>query len=215
MDRVQLEKDYRDWGRLYLRLQKKVAIFVEEVADGHTDIDIEKIDQRNGIKALEKILVNNEDVEKYKENPGYGSLFDVKDIAGVRITLNTEHDLLAFATSLENEAKRKFVAVHRDGHGAYSSEGSGTSPQKRSSPFYDAVHLTVTDGCRLGDVERELHCEIQMRTVLGDAWAVQDRKYLYEKTVRGESQELSEAISQIHRGCEKVWSLVKKRSKAE
>lgn len=222
MDEVQLKNDYVAWGRLYLRLQSKILIFVDEVLDKHASkgIDVEKIEGRGSIKSLEKIFANNKDPEKYNDNPSYRDLFDIKDVAGVRITVNCEDDLRTLATVLENEARqRQFTAVTRDGHGEYGDEvgsgnpGQSTEVQRRTSPFYDAIHITITESCTLGERSEELHCEIQIRTVLGDAWAVQDRKYIYGKSIAGESQELSEAISLIHRGCEKVWSLVRKNAR--
>ena len=47
---------------------------------------------------------------------------------------------------------------------------------------------------------------------MADAWAVQNHKYLYKKVVEGETHELTTAVSEIMNGCEKLWSLVKKKS---
>lgn len=47
---------------------------------------------------------------------------------------------------------------------------------------------------------------------MAEAWAVQNHKYVYKKIKEGDAHELTTAVSEIMNGCEKLWSLVKKKS---
>jgi hypothetical protein len=49
---------------------------------------------------------------------------------------------------------------------------------------------------------------------MADAWAIQDRKYIYgQKVEEGDRHILTDAVSEIMKGCEALWSLVKTKYK--
>ncbi|MFA5947048.1 MAG: hypothetical protein WC813_03405 [Patescibacteria group bacterium] len=232
-----IREEYVVWAPVYLKLQRNILRFVNQICEEceEAGIDVETIGARKNIKDIGKILENYNDGNKNSGKKKYKSLFSFKDIAGVRVTLNCADDLWKFADRLDNELKAyrlegKCVKTSKDEHGVFdtktpmrnqpplgltNNKTDTATLDRRSSPFYDAIHFTVTKTMRYDRIARDLHCEIQLRTVLGDAWAVQDRKYLYGRDEKGDSKDLSDAISLIHRGCEKVWQLVQKQAREQ
>jgi ppGpp synthetase/RelA/SpoT-type nucleotidyltranferase len=225
MDQDRLKKDYQFFKEQYQAFQHEIFIFVKNLENENIDtIDFVVIRERPGkkIKELESILNHLMLSNKYQDCK---SLFEIKDIAGVRVVCHCEDDRDHFALLLENKLKQKYPYVTREVKGEIKSESDNLKKEGKiesepdyqdekreidSEPDYRAVHINVLKEAK--KVNKNIFCEIQIRTVMQDAWAVQSRKYLYKKNSLGEANELSSAVSKIMTGCEKIWSLVKKKS---
>lgn len=109
------------------------------------------------------------------------------------------------ANFLEGELAQAFFNVESEIKGGENNSG-------KSNPSYRAIHLTFTKPVKISSDLVHLYCEIQVRTVMADAWAVQDRKYIYGKQKEGEVNNVTNAVADIMKGCEQLWSLVKKKS---
>lgn len=202
MDEAQLKKDYDTYHEQYQLLQKEAFDFASGLRSAHElAIHVAHIHQRPGdnIKELGSIEKNNRNPEKYK---ACKSLVDIKDIAGVRVTCLCEDDVENFALLLEGELRQKYDNVDRQIKGGAQNTG-------KSRPPYRAVHITFSKKLPTGE---HLHCEFQIRTVMADAWATLDRRYVYGKEVEGDAHDLTNAVSEIMNGCEKLWTMVKKKS---
>ena len=201
MNSSQLKKNYSTHQKDYQAFQKDVNSFVSGLAEKNSNaIHIVGINQRpaNKIKSLGSIISNLKESNKYKKCK---TLFDIKDIAGIRVICHCEDDVENFAILLVGELKQKYSFVQRKEIGGKGNEYP-----------YRAVHITFVKIIKLGEKTINLFCEIQLRTVMADAWAVQNHKYLYKKSSEGEAHELTNAVSEIMNGCEKLWGLVKKKS---
>lgn len=194
--------DYSKYKSHYQSLQKEVRDFLEKVLKKHSSaIHVAKVEARpkDKIKTIESIESNFENSNKYKEQK---SLFDIKDIAGVRATCHCEDDVENLAILLEGELRQKYTNIDTKEIGGKGSEYP-----------YRARHITFSKIIQTPDNKPlNIFCEIQLRTVMADAWAVQNHKYIYKKNVEGEAHDLTGAVSEIMNGCEKLWSLVKKKS---
>lgn len=195
MDKIKLEKDYEVNANQYKILQIEVFNLIGALEKEHRDIiHIESINQRpdKEIKQLGPIINNIDLTDKYVD---CNDLFDIKDIAGIRITCHTEEDVDNFEQRL---------------HGILTKQYKNVSREVKENPGpYHAIHFTFSKSVD----SLSIYCEIQIRTVMANAWAVQSHKYLYKKDTEGEAQELTNAVSEIMKGCEKLWSLVKRKSK--
>lgn len=197
MDKIELGKDYEQNKEHYKILQNEAFDLASALEQKHRAlIHIESINQRpdKDIKPIESITKNIDSTNKYL---GYNVLFDIKDIAGIRVTCHTEEDVDNFARILNEVLTDKYKNVNRE---------------DKDFPIpYRAIHFTFSKSVS----SLSIFCEIQIRTVMAHAWAVQSHKYLYKKNTEGEAQELTNAVSEIMKGCEKLWSLVKRKSQSE
>ncbi len=198
-DIEKIRKDYEFYKSYYENFQKEVFGLLCQLKEKRIDsIDIASVSERpeGKIKRIESIIDNIENKpEKYKE---LERLIDIKDIAGVRITCHCQSDRENLFNILDGELKQRYIDVKGD-----DKEG-----------MYRAYHFNFTKELEIEGGTRKLYCEIQLRTVLGDAWAIQDTKYVYKnKKSIGEPQILSKAISDILHSCESLWDLVKMKSK--
>lgn len=208
MDSQIAKVEYDNFTPEYISLQKEVhEIVCSLVEQNKNAIHVATVIQRdsNLIKTWESILKNLHDPDKYKR---YKSIREIKDIAGVRIVCHCEEDAENAAQLLEGEVRQKYSNVVLEYKGGEKNTG-------KSKPPYRAIHITFSKVIEKDSKKHDLFCEIQIRTVMADAWAIQDRKYIYGQVVEGEAQELTTAVSEIMNGCEKLWSLVKKKSKTQ
>ncbi|MCX6762131.1 MAG: RelA/SpoT domain-containing protein [Candidatus Moranbacteria bacterium] len=200
MNREQLILDYEKYKPFLKSFQLEVYDFLNELRNLKKDVvDIHEVEQRlqNDIKNISSILAHiDNDTEKYRK---YKSILDIKDIAGVRITCHCSSDREKIYDLLEGELKQKYLDVIGD-----KKEGN-----------YRAYHFNFSKVINFGDEEMKMRCEIQLRTVLGNAWAIQDTKYVYKnKNSEGEPRILSGAISNILNSCESLWDLVKEKGRS-
>ncbi len=188
------ENEYDEHNSNYIKLQQEAYEFVQELREEHQkSIHISDVCQRpNGEVKDKGSIEKNIAAKKYE---GRKSLLELDDIAGVRVTCHCEDDVENFSTLLEGEIKKKYTFVD----------------SKVLDHPYGATHITLSKPIDLAETS-EIICEIQLRTILADAWAVQSHKYVYKKNEEGDSQDLSLAVSDIMNGCERLWSLVKKKS---
>jgi len=197
MNVKKLREDYKKYAQYYKDFQKEVAVFLKEKKNAHESfIDIHHISPRpSGIKKISKIERNLNDPTKYKN---YKTLFELRDIAGVRVTCHCEDDKNKFADILQRELKQKYSNVIR-------------KPEEDNENSYRAIHITFSKEIINS---KKIFCEIQIRTVTADAWAVQSHKYVYGKNAEGDTHDLTDAMSEIMNGCEKIWSALKKKSRS-
>ena len=199
------EKDYSENVGNYSEFQQETFDFVIKLADHHKNaIHVANVNQRpyNKIKGKESIK-SNHNAKKYD---AYKTVFDLKDISGVRVTCHCEDDVENFAILLEGEIAQRYADVTSKEIGGKESDGED------SKYPYRAVHLTFSKSIKENEKPTKIFSEIQIRTVMADAWAVQIHKYIYKQSVEGEYNELTAAVSEIMNGCEKLWSVVKKKS---
>mgnify|MGYP002725595661 CR=1 FL=1 len=209
MKKEDIKKEYELHKSEFASLQKEVEKFVNETVERHTVIDIADIRQRPGnkIKSLSSIQDNFKNPDKYQ---GHTNIFQIKDIAGVRVTCYCEDDLENFATILEGELNQ-----HQEYSDVKAERKGGKENKGKSRPPYRAIHITFIKTVTQKNKTFAFFCEIQIRTVMGDAWAVLDRKYVYGKGSTGEAHDLTDAISHIMYGGDQLWSIVKKKSLGE
>jgi len=201
MDTNKLRQIYSVHKQDYQDFQKETYDFISDLAIQNKDlIHVAGIIQRpdNKIKSVESIITNLKESDKYKN---FKNLYDIKDIAGIRVICHCEDDVENFAVLLEGELNQRYFVVQRKQIGGKGNEYP-----------YRATHLTFAKKIQLEAQKILIFCEIQIRTVMADAWAIQNHKYIYKKSSEGDSHELTNAVSEIMSGCEKLWSLVKKKS---
>jgi len=193
------KQDYKKFKSDFESFQNEALSFVRELTQNNSsNIDIANIQPRaGGIKSEESIEQNNKN-GRYKK---LSHLLNIKDIAGVRVTCHCEEDVVNLSTLIEGELRQK-----------YSNVFSKQFDDRNSEYPYRATHITFAKSINKDGKNYQIFCEIQIRTVMADAWAVQSHKYLYKKRKEGEAQELTNAVSEIMNGCEKLWTLVKKKS---
>lgn len=210
MNEELIKREYLEFSSFFEQLQNEVFEFLLDLVEEnqYANIHVAEIKQRpkNKIKSIESICDNNKRPDKYNSHI---SICDIKDIAGVRVICHCEDDWYALAEIIENRLNEKrYLDVKREDKGGLEHESSN----KKSRPSYRAIHITLSKKYIHGNSEIKISCEIQLRTVMGDAWAVQDRKYIYGQDVaEGDRNILSDSVSEIMNGCEGLWSLVKKK----
>jgi ppGpp synthetase/RelA/SpoT-type nucleotidyltranferase len=200
MDKAQAKKDYAKHKLVFKSFQREIADYLSNSKTvGSSKIDIHSITPREDIKSLESIIANI-DKNKYK---GKKDIFDISDIAGVRVICHTRTDKDLLKDLLKGELQKKYETPKLEDK---SKVGSGE---------YKAFHIDVVKEVKVGNLNKRIRCEVQIRTVLQDAWSVQHHKYLYKKSVEGDSSVLSTAISSILDACEVLWDLVRRDSKTK
>lgn len=196
--------EYKKYSKQYKAFQKEVKDFVDKIVKQHkNDIDIVKVVQRprGNIKTI-KSIENNLDRSNYKK---FKSIVDIKDIAGIRTICHCEDDVKNLSTIFGGELRKIYLNVEIKDIGGVDSRYP-----------YHATHISFSKKIKNKEGQPvNIFCEIQVCTVLADAWAIQNSKYIYKKQVEGEANQLTIAVSEIMNGCEKLWSLVKKKSLSE
>jgi len=192
-----ITNEYNDFKNEYSSFQKEVYDFLIEL-ELDSKYDIYSIEQRpkNNIKELLSIIKNiREKPEKYKK---LTSITDIKDIAGIRITCHCNSDREKLYDFLEGVLKQKYFDI---------------IGQKKDDNYYHAYHFNFYKKINKNGGELSIYCELQLRTVLSNAWAIQDSKYVYKNKVsEGEPQILSGVVSDILNSCENLWELVREKS---
>ncbi|MEX0877400.1 MAG: RelA/SpoT domain-containing protein [Candidatus Spechtbacterales bacterium] len=201
LDEEQLKKDYNKYKDEYKNFQKEVYTIIKQIEKESDKWGIHYIRQRhNGgsIKKLKSILENNkgrdDKPDKYK---GHKKLTDLKDIAGVRVACYCRDD-------------RDNLAYYLEGH--LKTKGYLNVKAEEKEEEYRAIHVDLAKTVQVGRKKEKIFCEIQVRTVMADAWAVQDTKFSYKKLGDADSATLKKAIADILDGCENLWEMVKRKS---
>jgi len=203
-----IRRHYKIHKNDYVRFQKEIFNFVKEFFDDQEikkQIDIMGIKSRNDINPEDKIksiksILDNLKVGEYKRRE-YNKLVDIKDIAGVRITCNCKTDSNAIVDRLGTKLRDK---------DKYRVETQNPKPGP-----YRAVHFIISKS--LG--KEKIYCEIQLRTVLENAWAELEHKYFYKykqnfpKGKKTDMRTITSSLSGILGACEDLWELVKIKSK--
>lgn len=117
-------------------------------------------------------------------------LFDkMDDIVGIRVTVNNLKDIGPLIEEIKAHPKFRIVELE---------EHTGTEP-------YKAVHLKVIYRFSDGDRDSEVTCEVQIRTLLQDGWAILSHHDLYKnqaglpELAKPISSHLSEALHALDR----------------
>lgn len=207
----QLKRDYKKYKKDYLSFQREIYRTIKiEIKRNYKHIDIAEIKQRpdNTIKSIKKIIRNIcEKKQKYK------SIFDYEDIAGVRVICHCDDDWHHIDTALTNYLRQKYldvVCIEKDEKREQKNNKIDSNKQEINP--YRATHLRIGIPIKNGK-QKKIFCEVQIKTVMADAWAVQNHKYLYGKEKEGALSDISSAASDILFGCEKLWLFIKKESK--
>jgi putative GTP pyrophosphokinase len=159
---LELLKQYHESAPLYEKLADEVAFSLEK------RLREEKIPFAHVVKRLKTFSSVTEKVSrKQYQDP----LRELKDIAGVRVVF-----LYPSTRSLiEGVIEKEFKVV----------ETSDKASDLQEDQFgYNALHYVVrlgekTSGARYEDL-KHLVCEIQVRTVMQDAWAIIDHHLVYK-----------------------------------
>lgn len=179
----------------YALFKDEVLNFLLEIKEQHkATVDIHNIDGRvkTVVSAEEKIKNSN------------GKLFkvcDLQDIAGVRIICHCTSDVDRFDSILNEELKKKYTDIER--------------PPRSGKSGYRGIHYIIKREFEINEKKENLLCEIQLRTVLQDAWAIQSHLYGYKKKTEGDADILKQVVSGILDNCENLWELVKKSVKGD
>ncbi|KKT77068.1 MAG: RelA/SpoT domain-containing protein [Candidatus Peregrinibacteria bacterium GW2011_GWA2_44_7] len=121
-------------------------------------------------------------------------VLDCEDLVGLRVICHCLSDIANAVAALKSFLKKKGFNPRLKNH----SKEAG----------YQALHLLF----KVKSNGVAIPCEIQVRTVLQDAWAVQSRRFLYKREIEGESKRLGIVVSGILSNCEDIWELVREKS---
>lgn len=202
---MDIDKEYTTLKPYYESLQQEVLSILEQAdRDKNFGVDIHIITPRTGIKELDSIKKHfNSEQTAYKGHP-ISSIADIGDIAGVRVVcycIDHQRQLGNFLKVWEKFLENSFGFVEVD---------------PKFEEAYRAIHVNVSKSYQLEDKSRKkLTCEIQIRTVLQDAWAKVDEHYLrkIERVEEEGKANLRKSISDILYGCEDLWILFRDRNK--
>lgn len=213
LEKEKIKIEYQKYLGSYKVFQKEVYKFVKGIKREFPGIDI--ADTKNRTKTLKSIYKNIDRPDKYHD---FNTLLDIKDIAGVRIVCHCEDDLDNLVDILDIRLRQRYSNVkphdrRKDSDDNKSNSVNQVDLNKKSNPLYRAVHFTFSKDFKCKDEDITLFCEIQVRTVMSDAWAVQDRKYVYGNEPEGETRTLTNSVAGILQACEGLWSMVKTKYK--
>ena len=148
-----LKKSYNKRISLYRKALSNTQIIVEEIKIKHqkkATLRIAYIDAR--IKSLSSVI-NKAVTNDIKADDIFGK---IADIAGMRIVVNNLTDINPLIKEIKKDGRLKILEKERH---------SGQKP-------YRAVHLKVILKVSYKHGEHEVPIEIQIRTLLQDAWAI-------------------------------------------
>lgn len=191
---MNITNDLKIYEPFYTLFKDEVINFLLEIKERHkTTVDIYNIDGR--IKSVVSIE------EKIKKSNGkFSKVCDLQDVAGVRVICHCASDVDRFDSILNEELKKKYTEIERQPRSGKSG--------------YRGIHYIVKKEIKIDGKEEKLLCEIQLRTVLQDAWAIQSHLYNYKRKAEGDSDILAQVVSGILNNCENLWELVKKNAKS-
>ena len=192
---MEASEDFKTYKPFYTSFKDEVIDFLKILKEQHkASVDIQRIDGR--IKTLSSTE------NKIKMSGGkFLKLHDLQDIAGVRVICHCTGDLDRFDAILNEELKKKYLNAKRE--------------SRATKDGYRGVHYVVKKELNIDGKKIKIPCEIQLRTVLQDAWAIQSHQYGYKKQIEGDANILKQVVSGILDNCENLWELVKKNSKSQ
>lgn len=182
--------NFKLYEAYYNSFKDEVIDLLSSLREQHkATVDIYNIDGR--VKPLSSIEQKIKDL-----NGKFSKLTDLQDIAGVRVICNCISDLDRFDAIISEELKKVYADTER---------------QPRSGKTgYRGIHYIIKKEFEVNGKKENLFCEIQLRTVLQDAWAIQSHQYGYKKKTEGDADILKQVVSGILDNCENLWELVKK-----
>jgi len=192
---MSIDEQYQQLKPFYEELASNAVLIVSDIVKKQNSIDYHTIFPR-----IKEIASVKRKMERLNER--FSNIHELQDIAGIRIICHCISDVERIDALFSNELSKHFKSVRRTN----VSTGEG----------YKALHYIVTSEVNVDDGDvRDLHCEIQIRTVLQDAWAIQSHKYGYKNNVEGDANVLKQTVSGILGSCENLWELVRKNVSAD
>jgi len=174
----------------YISFKDEVISFLDGLRNKHAEsVEIYSITGR--IKTIDSIL------GKVSQGEGkFTKITNIQDISGTRVVCHCRSDLGRFDTILTEQLETTYPDMKRLVHAREDG--------------YRGVHYVIKKKFVIGDKEETLKCEVQLRTVLQDAWAIQSHVFGYKRKVEGDADILKQAMSGILDSCETLWELVKR-----
>jgi ppGpp synthetase/RelA/SpoT-type nucleotidyltranferase len=190
---MSIAEEYKLLEPSYSSFTKEVIEFLNALRAKHAgSVDSYNVDGRvKEFKSIEDKIAQSKG--KYKQ------VIDLQDVAGTRVIFLCTSDLDRFDTILQEELKKTYPGFTRE----VIAHDSG----------YRGIHFIISKKFEVDGKEARLYCEIQVRTVLQDAWAILSHQYGYKKKTEGDSDILKQVVSGILDNCENLWELVKKSTK--
>ena len=171
-DTIELMKDdFRQYGAFRKAYRERKPIYEKAVKEAKKSIaEIKRRHQRKAtlrIAYVDGRVKSDFSIIKKAIDRGIRveDVFDkIDDIVGLRVVVNNLKDVDPFINELE--AHPRFTMLERN-------EQPGEKP-------YKAVHLKVIFTFPYNDQEHSVVCEIQIRTLLQDAWAILTHRDVYK-----------------------------------
>lgn len=162
---------------------------IKTVLDGHPEVDLHMVLSRvKDLSSVERNVREKSDVKK---------VLECGDLVGFRIICHCQSDVDPIVSII------RAYLTNKIGKANYEVK----SMSKSKEDGYEGTHIKFSSEKNGVNIP----CEIQVRTVLQDAWAVQSRHFLYARPKEGESNRLAVAVSGIHASCEDLWELVREK----
>lgn len=175
----------------YKIFKKEVLQLLNKIKNQHSEhTDIFNIIHRN--KSLKKI---HEKLNKFDK------ITKIQDIIGIRIICHCKDDREYLDDLLTEKLKESFDSPRRE-------------PKDDETTGYYGIHYIVGKKYLINGNKETLYCEIQLRTVMQDAWAIQSHQYGYGRKIEGHADTLKKVVSGILTNIESLWELVKKDVKS-
>lgn len=190
---MDIANDFKIYEPYYSSFMDEVFGFVSEITKQHeATVDVYRVEKRLKV-------VSSVEGKLKRLSRSVAKLSDLQDIAGVRIICHCVSDLERLDAILSEELKNRFTKI--------------TRRDRDKKNGYRGVHYVIEKNFNINTVEECLLCEVQIRTVLQDAWAIQSHEYGYKKKTEGDADVLKQVVSGILDNCENLWELVKKSVK--
>jgi putative GTP pyrophosphokinase len=160
---VNVVAKYKALHPLYEQLVEEVRYTLERRLNATTASIVSISGRVKEVRSLE---------DKIRRKPYQDPLTQITDLAGVRVVCNYESDLIDVS-----ELIKTLFQIHEE-----IDKSSDLGIEKMG---YSGRHLVVTlggtySGERYNEIN-SLKCEIQVRTVLQDAWAIISHKLIYKR----------------------------------
>ncbi|MDO8558365.1 MAG: RelA/SpoT domain-containing protein [bacterium] len=189
------EDELQVYEPYYNSFKDEVLALLLELREQHkTTVDIYDIDWRvKSAPSIEHKITSS--------NGKFARLTDLQDIVGARVICHCISDTDRFDAILNEELAKKYSDIDRQPRSGKSG--------------YRGIHYIIKKDFVINGRKEILFCEIQLRTVLQDAWAIQSHLYNYKRKAEGDADILSQVVSGILNNCENLWELVKKSTKGK
>jgi ppGpp synthetase/RelA/SpoT-type nucleotidyltranferase len=190
MKEEEVKAQFAKYEPQYISFKDEVISFLEDLRNKHAkSVEIYSITGR--VKTIASII------GKVSQDEGkFTKITNIQDISGTRVVCHCRSDLDRFDTILTEQLEITYPEIKRTAH--------------TREDGYRGVHYVIKKKFVFDRKEETFKCEVQLRTVLQDAWAIQSHVFGYKKKVEGDADILKQAMSGILDNCETLWELVKR-----